>query len=215
MNANEIITGVIIPVVLIIITTIIIISVILMTLKDDIRKENIRLKKLEEKNKKYINIDTSIIYKEIDLSKIKDADILKDNVFEMFKTILKSYSSMDNKTLKKLTSNALYNQYITKEKKLKDNGETEIIKNITLHDIRILDINKKKNDYTIKFYLNISCYNYNIDTKKKRTMRGFDDRKIKQEYLIYLDKIDKNCIISKVVKVGQKLLNKEKKRNKK
>ena len=214
MNVNDIVSGVIIPVILIIITTIIIISLILMTIKNDIRKENAKIKKQEKENKKYDNIDTSIIYKEIDLSKIKDADVLKDNVFEMFKTILKAYSNSEDKTLKRLTSDSLYNFYHEKEKKIKDNGEIEIIKNITLDNIRILDIKKKKNDYTIKFYLKINCFNYFVESRRKRTSRGYDDRKIEQEYLIYLDKIDKSCIISKIVKVGQKVLEKEKKEKK-
>ena len=215
MNINDIVGGVIIPIVLIIITLVIIVSLLLMTIKNDIKKENLRIKKLEEKNKLYENLDTSIIYKEIDLSKIKDANLLKDNMFEIFKTILKSYSNLDNKTLKKLTNNSLYNFYLEKEKKLKENNELEIIKNITLNDIRILDIKKKKNDYSIKFYLCINCYNYNVDDKRKRTMRGYDNRKLKQEYLVYLDKIENNCIVSKIVKVGQKVLEKETKRKKK
>ena len=214
MNVNDTVSGIIIPITLIIVTAIIIVSIILMTIRNDIKKENAKIKKQEEKNKKYGNIDTSIIYKEIDLSKIKDANILKDNVFEIFKTILKAYSNSENKTLKKLTSESLYNFYQEKEKKLKDNGEIEIIKNVMLNDIRILDIKKKKNDYTIKFYLKINCYNYFVESRRKRTSRGYDDRKIEQEYLIYLDKIDKTCIISKIVKVGQKVLEKEKKEKK-
>lgn len=215
MNTNDLISEIIIPVILIVITAIIVISIILITIKEGIIKENRKIKKLEENTKKYENIDTSIIYKEIDLSKIKDASILKENIFEMFKVILKAYSDFDNKTLKRLTSDSLYKLYLNKQKKLKDDGEIEVIKNISQNDIRILDIKKKKTDYTIKFYLNISCYNYFVDNKKKRTTRGYDDRKLKQEYLIYLDKIDKKVLVSKIVKVGQKVMDKEKKRKKK
>ena len=215
MNISNIITNVIVPLVLIIITAIIIITLILMIIKDDIKKEDKKIKKEEEKNNKYANIDTSIIYKEIDLSKIKDANILKDNVFEMFKSILKALSNMDIKTLENLTSKTLYNTYLEKINKLKKDGELNIIKNVTLNDIRILDIKKKKNDYNIKFYININCYNYNVEKRKKRTTKGYDDRKINQEFLLYLDKIEDKCIISKIVKVGQKTLNKEKKIKKK
>lgn len=214
MNTYDVFTGIILPIVLIVITIVIIISLVLMTIKSTIKKENERVKKQLESDSRYSNIDTSIIYKEIDLSKIKDADMLKDNMFEMFKSILKAYSDMDNKTLKKFTGNSLYSFYLEKENKLKNNDETEIIKNIVLNDIRILDIKKKKDDYNIKFYLNINCYNYYVDSKKKRTIRGFDDRKIKQEYLVYLDKIDNKCIVSKVVKVGQKVLEKDKREKK-
>lgn len=214
MNTYDVFTGIILPIVLIVITIVIIISLVLMTIKSTIKKENERVRKQLESDNRYSNIDTSIIYKEIDLSKIKDADMLKDNMFEMFKSILKAYSDMDNKTLKKFTGNSLYSFYLEKENKLKNNDETEIIKNIVLNDIRILDIKKKKDDYNIKFYLNINCYNYYVDSKKKRTIRGFDDRKIKQEYLVYLDKIDNKCIVSKVVKVGQKVLEKDKREKK-
>lgn len=214
MNTYDVFTGVILPIVLVVITIVIIISLVLMTIKSTIKKENERVKKQLESDSRYSNIDTSIIYKEIDLSKIKDADMLKDNMFEMFKSILKAYSDMDNKSLKKFTGNSLYSFYLEKENKLKNNDETEIIKNIVLNDIRILDIKKKKDDYNIKFYLNINCYNYYVDSKKKRTIRGFDDRKIKQEYLVYLDKIDNKCIVSKVVKVGQKVLEKDKREKK-
>ena len=98
---------------------------------------------------------------------------------------------------------------------LDKNDEAEVIKNITTNDIRILSIKKTKTTCTIKFYLNINCYNYKIDRKTKTTMRGFDDRKINQELLIFLVKKEDECVINKIVKVGQKTLEREKKNGKK
>ena len=46
-------------------------------------------------------------------------------------------------------------------------------------------------------------------------MRGFDDRKINQELLIFLVKKEDECVINKIVKVGQKTLEREKKNGKK
>lgn len=213
MNIKDLFVQVIVPIVSLCLLLIIFITIILNKASISIKKENQKIRKLEEKN--LPNIDTSIIYQEINLEKIKDADNIKQILYAMYKEIIKSYTASDSEKLRSLTSNNLYNNYMELIETLKKNGETEVIKNISLNDIRILDIKKTKTTCTIKFYLNINCYDYKIDKKSKVTMRGFDDRKINQELLIYLVKKEDKCVIDKIVKVGQKTLERDKKHGKK
>lgn len=212
MSIKDIIVQVIVPAVSFVLLIVILIYAILKRAQSNIKEENIKVKKIEES---IPNIDTSIIYKEMDLSKIKDADNIKKTLFVMYKEIIKAYTTFDKKTLEKLTSKTLYNNYLELIDVLDKNDEAEVIKNITTNDIRILSIKKTKTTCTIKFYLNINCYNYKIDRKTKTTMRGFDDRKINQELLIFLVKKEDECVINKIVKVGQKTLEREKKNGKK
>ncbi len=212
MSIKDIIVQVIVPAVSFVLLIVILIYAILKRAQSNIKEENIKVKKIEES---IPNIDTSIIYKEMDLSKIKDADNIKKTLFAMYKEVIKAYTTFDKKTLEKLTSKTLYNNYLELIDVLDKNDEAEVIKNITTNDIRILSIKKTKTTCTIKFYLNINCYNYKIDRKTKTTMRGFDDRKINQELLIFLVKKEDECVINKIVKVGQKTLEREKKNGKK
>lgn len=212
MSIKDIIVQVIVPAVSFVLLIVILIYAILKRAQSNIKEENIKVKKIEES---IPNIDTSIIYKEMDLSKIKDADNIKKTLFAMYKEVIKAYTTFDKKTLEKLTSKTLYNNYLELIDVLDKNDEGEVIKNITTNDIRILSIKKTKTTCTIKFYLNINCYNYKIDRKTKTTMRGFDDRKINQELLIFLVKKEDECVINKIVKVGQKTLEREKKNGKK
>ena len=212
MSIKDIIVQVIVPAVSLVLLIVILIYAILKRAQSNIKEENIKVKKIEES---IPNIDTSIIYKEMDLSKIKDADNIKKTLFAMYKEVIKAYTTFDKKTLEKLTSKTLYNNYLELIDVLDKNDEAEVIKNITTNDIRILSIKKTKTTCTIKFYLNINCYNYKIDRKTKTTMRGFDDRKINQELLIFLVKKEDECVINKIVKVGQKTLEREKKNGKK
>lgn len=212
MSIKDIIVQVIVPAVSFVLLIAILIYAILKRAQSNIKEENIKVKKIEES---IPNIDTSIIYKEMDLSKIKDADNIKKTLFAMYKEVIKAYTTFDKKTLEKLTSKTLYNNYLELIDVLDKNDEAEVIKNITTNDIRILSIKKTKTTCTIKFYLNINCYNYKIDRKTKTTMRGFDDRKINQELLIFLVKKEDECVINKIVKVGQKTLEREKKNGKK
>lgn len=212
MSIKDIIVQVIVPAVSFVLLIVILIYAILKRAQSNIKEENIKVKKIEES---IPNIDTSIIYEEMDLSKIKDADNIKKTLFAMYKEVIKAYTTFDKKTLEKLTSKTLYNNYLELIDVLDKNDEAEVIKNITTNDIRILSIKKTKTTCTIKFYLNINCYNYKIDRKTKTTMRGFDDRKINQELLIFLVKKEDECVINKIVKVGQKTLEREKKNGKK
>ena len=212
MSIKDIIVQVIVPAVSFVLLIVILIYAILKRAQSNIKEENIKVKKIEES---IPNIDTSIIYKEMDLSKIKDADNIKKTLFAMYKEVIKAYTTFDKKTLEELTSKTLYNNYLELIDVLDKNDEAEVIKNITTNDIRILSIKKTKTTCTIKFYLNINCYNYKIDRKTKTTMRGFDDRKINQELLIFLVKKEDECVINKIVKVGQKTLEREKKNGKK
>ena len=208
---KDIIVQTIVPSISLVLLIVIFIYVILKKATDNIKQENKEVKKITENS---INIDTSIIYKEMDLSKIKEADNIKTTLFEMYKELIKAYTNFDKKKIETLTSKTLYNHYLELLNNLEEKDEAEVYKNITLNDIRILSIRKNKTSATIKFYLNINCYNYKVDKKTKTTMRGFDYRKINQELLIFLVKKEEQCVINKIVKIGQKTLQKEKKNKK-
>ena len=87
MSIKDIIVQVIVPAVSFVLLIVILIYAILKRAQSNIKEENIKVKKIEES---IPNIDTSIIYKEMDLSKIKDADNIKKTLVAMYKEVIKA-----------------------------------------------------------------------------------------------------------------------------
>lgn len=197
-----------------IIGVVLLLTVVLKIVSKNINTSRLNEKKEMEKYKKYNNIDTSIIYKEMDLNKIDNHEELKNTLFDMFKNVLKAYTKLDYNELKRLTNDVVYMQYYDKIKELKDRREVKVIKNVNLDDIRILDVKNSKGSVTIKFYLNITSYSYTIDKKLKFVRSGFDDRRVKQEYLVSLEGTNEDLVISNITKIGQRVLKKESKNGK-
>lgn len=117
--------------------------------------------------------------------------------FEMYKNIQTAWMNFDTNTIKDLTTNELYSMYLTQLETLELKGQKNIINEIDLEESKIIGIKNEKKVYSIAVYLRVNCYDYLIDSKTKRILRGKKYKKMVCEYLItYVknsNKEIKNC----------------------
>ena len=128
--------------------------------------------------------------KDIDLAKITnlipnfDDAKFKWKAFTIFKTIETALMNFDTETIRNLTTDELYNMYSRQIKILKAKGQKNIIKDISLRDIKITDIQELNDVITISVYLKIECYNYIIKEETNEILKDYNKEKVTLEYNI-------------------------------
>ncbi|MGM9876493.1 MAG: TIM44-like domain-containing protein [Bacilli bacterium] len=135
------------------------------------------------------NITNSVgNYKDIDIEKIhsidKDLNIneFKTKVFKTYKELQTAWMNFDTETIRKLTTDEIYNMYSSQLETLKLKKQKNIMKDIELIDVKIIDIYKENDVITIDTYLNVRCYDYVIKETTGEVVRGKDNAKINIKY---------------------------------
>lgn len=129
-------------------------------------------------------------YKDIDIQKITSIDSnlnpleFKSEAFNIYKDIQTAWMEFDTDTIRKLTTDEIYNMYSSQLETLKLKGQKNIMKDITLEDAKIINIKKEDKIITIDVYLKVKCYDYVIKEKTDETVRGKDNQKIIIEYVL-------------------------------
>lgn len=127
-------------------------------------------------------------YKDIDSEKIKsiDKDLnineFKTKVFRTYKDIQTAWMNFDTDTIRKLTTDEIYNMYSSQLETLKLKKQRNIMKDIELIDVKIIDIYKENDVITIDAYLNVRCYDYVIKDATSEVVRGTDKAKMNIKY---------------------------------
>lgn len=138
-------------------------------------------KTMYKQSNNYQDVDTSKITKidpNLDISK------LKTKIFNIYKDIQIAWMNFDTDTIRKLTTDELYNMYSSQLETLKLKKQKNIMKDITLEDIKVIDIKKENNIITLSVYLKIKCYDYVIKESTGETVRGRKREKINIEYVL-------------------------------
>ena len=129
-------------------------------------------------------------YQDTSIQKISSVDPnlnpaeFKSQVFNIYKDIQTAWMDFDTDTIRKLTTDEIYNMYSSQLETLKLKGQKNIMKEITLEDAKIIDIKKTGNIITVNVYLRVKCYDYVIKEKTGETVRGKDKQKIVIEYVL-------------------------------
>ena len=129
-------------------------------------------------------------YQDIDVSKIKEIDPdlnvskFKTKAFNIYKDIQTAWMNFDTDTIRKLTTDEIYNMYSSQLETLKLKKQKNIMKDITLEDVKIIDIKKQNNIITTSVYLKVKCYDYVIKEVTGETVRGKDNQKVIIEYVL-------------------------------
>ena len=144
-------------------------------------------------------------YKDIDIEKITSIDPnlnpleFKSEAFNIYKNIQTAWMEFDTKTIRKLTTDEIYNMYSSQLETLKLKGQKNIMKDITLEEANIIDTNKESNVTTTRVDLSVKCYDYVVKEKTGETVRGKDKQKIIIEYVLSFvkssvnNKIEEKC----------------------
>jgi len=128
----------------------------------------------------------------IDISeeKLKEIDVtinlkdLKNHLFETYKNIQISWMNFENDKIRNLTTDELYNMYSSQLETLKLKGQKNIMDDITLEDIKVIDIRKKDDVININAYLKVKCFDYVMNEKTNEVLRGTSEHKLELEYVI-------------------------------
>ena len=148
-----------------------------------------KYEKTWKKIKSNISIDNSVNkYVDIDISKIKEIDSnidvkkFKNEAFNIYKELQTAWMNFDTETIRKLTTDEIYNMYSSQLETLKLKKQKNIMKDIELIDVKIIDIYKENDVITIDTYLNVRCYDYVIKEATGEVVRGKDNAKINIKY---------------------------------
>jgi len=129
-------------------------------------------------------------YQDMNIEKIKEIDPalniadFKSQVFNIYKDIQTAWMNFDTDTIRKLTTDEIYNMYSSQLETLKLKNQKNIMSDITLEEAKIIDMKKVNDVITTNVYLRIKCYDYVIKEKTGETVRGKNKEKIIIEYIL-------------------------------
>ena len=156
-------------------------------------------------------------YKDIDSEKIKsiDKDLnvseFKTKVFRTYKDIQTAWMNFDTDTIRKLTTDEIYNMYSSQLETLKLKKQRNIMKDIELIDVKIIDIHKENDVITmnIKYKLSFVKSASNNNTEEKCPNCGAPVDIVSSAVCPYCDstlvKDAGDYVMSKKVSLGQTL----------
>ena len=104
------------------------------------------------------------------------------NNISNYKDIQTAWMNFDTDTIRKLTTDEIYNMYSSQLETLKLKKQRNIMKDIELIDVKIIDIHKENDVITIDAYLNVKCYDYVIKDATGEVTRGTDKSKMNIKY---------------------------------
>lgn len=110
-----------------------------------------------------------------------DKNEFRQTTFKIYKNIQEAWMEFDYETLKKNTTNELYNTYHSELLALKAKKQKNIMKNFELLDFEIVDMEKGIENVSLKIRALIKCNDYVID-KNEKVVRGTDKRKVVYNY---------------------------------
>lgn len=105
----------------------------------------------------------------------------KSQVFEIYKQIQVSWMNFDYDTLRKFTTDELYNTYHSELIALNLKKQRNIMKDFEMVNFKITDIEHNENSVSLKVRTTIRCYDYVVDAQNK-VVRGSEHTKLLYDY---------------------------------
>jgi len=129
-------------------------------------------------------------YNDIDVSRIisvapnLNIGEFKMKAFNIYRDIQTAWMNFDTDTIRKLTTDELYNMYSSQLETLKLKKQKNIMSDIYLEEVKVINVKKVGNVITVDTYMRVKCYDYVIKESTGETVRGKDNQKIIIEYII-------------------------------
>ena len=130
------------------------------------------------------------IYNDVDIKVVKDylpsyeLLTLKNRLKNTYIEIQNAWMLSDYNELKNKCSDVLYNYYVPQLVMLNNEGRKNIIKDIEFNEIKIIDIKKVYNIIYINAYVDVTYYDYIINTLSKNIVSGFNNEKVNNKYIL-------------------------------
>lgn len=128
-----------------------------------------------------------------DITKIKkilpdfDKEEFQNIVYNIYVNIQKAWMNFDYKTLRKYTSDELYNLYYSELEVLKLKNQQNIMEEFELHNFEITEMEHSNGKIALEVHMIVDCYDYVIN-KNNHVVRGTKKYKNIYEYELTLVK---------------------------
>ena len=120
----------------------------------------------------------------------------KEQTFDIYKKIQTAWMDFDYDTLRKYTTDELYNLYHSQLIALKAKKQQNIMKDFNLTSFNVVNLEQNDNSITLTVHMTIECYDYVVD-KNQQVVRGTDRRKniynYEMTFIKGLDTVDNKC----------------------
>ncbi|MCI6899058.1 MAG: TIM44-like domain-containing protein [Tenericutes bacterium] len=167
-------------------------------------------KKQLEKRKNEFNSLYKINKKvsEDEFSKYIKKESMADFVFERFKDyvdIQNAWMEFDYDVLSNKTTNELYNQYLMQLETLKAKGQKNVMNSFTYVKGKVTNIEKTDNQLAVTVEIVTRFYDYIINQKDEKILRGADYKKVTLHYQMTFVKSTKKSITTHCPNCGAEL----------
>ena len=167
-------------------------------------------KKRLEKRKNEFNSLYKINKKvsEDEFSKYIKKESMDDFVFERFQDyvdIQNAWMEFDYNVLGNKTTNELYNQYLMQLETLKAKGQKNVMNSFTYVKGKVTNIEKTDNQLAVTVEIVTRFYDYIINQKDEKILRGDDYKKVTLHYQMTFVKSTKKSITTRCPNCGAKL----------
>ena len=167
-------------------------------------------KKQLEKRKNEFNSLYKINKKvsEDEFSKYIKKESMADFVFERFKDyvdIQNAWMEFDYDVLGNKTTNELYNQYLMQLETLKAKGQKNVMNSFTYVKGKVTNIEKTDNQLAVTVEIVTRFYDYIINQKDEKILRGDDYKKVTLHYQMTFVKSTKKSITTHCPNCGAEL----------
>ena len=146
-------------------------------------------------NGQSISIPLDVSYTDVDpkLATKYNIDIkaIKKQTFDIYKNIQTAWMDFDYKSLRKYTTDEIYNTYVMQLDALKLKKQKNIMKDFEYLDAKVIGITDENGILNVEVYLNVKDYDYVVDENDK-VLRGNDKLKMNIGYKITLVRKENN-----------------------
>lgn len=111
-----------------------------------------------------------------------NVDEFRKTTYDIYKKIQVAWMEFDNDSLRNLTTDEMYNMYISQLETLKLKKQQNVMRDFNLYDFEVIGMETDNNNISITVAMMISCYDYIVDQVSYRTLRGRTDTKVVYHY---------------------------------
>ena len=112
----------------------------------------------------------------LDISKFPEEKRLEIEAFNIYKELQYAWMNFDEERIRRLTTDEMYNMYLMQLDTLKVKNQKNLMYNIKYIGSSIIDRHEENGQETIRMNMQVSCYDFLIDTNTKRVVRGFANK---------------------------------------
>lgn len=108
----------------------------------------------------------------LDINSFPEEKKLEIEAFNIYKQIQFAWMNFDEETIRKCTTDEMYNMYLMQLDTLKVKNQKNIMYDIKYINSNIKERYEENGQETIVMNMNVSCYDFIIDTKTNKVVRG-------------------------------------------